>query len=395
MKASRQKIIIIALITAALVWSGASLWQQKYSNMGLTFFREDQDFRVYFSGLGWVKPGHLLYEQGYAEYPPLGLAYVTWPKFLTSQFETYHWLLWLSNGLLYLAAGWLTWKLTQVLKVKNKYAWSVWLLPGVLYYTFNRFDILPVFLILLSLYLGLKNQWKAAWLVWGAAIITKLYPLFLFPLWYSLAKLSDEKRGMSQIWYAVIPIVSFSLGAVLSGGWLAAVVPYLLQGQRVGEIGSLLGSLYFFSSAAWAKHKLINAAFYIVQFGLPVAWLALVLIKKKLRHHLGFNLLSASLVLFMLINLNPYYSNQWWLWLAPLLAMALPLNKLWWIVFYDVVNYLQYPLVVEWFGRYSLITEYAVLFRGGIFVIVTCIIVLEISNIIKSEYESLGSSPNI
>lgn len=345
-------------ILAVAVWTSLSVLVPTKLTGQITLFNDVSDFWVYFSGQGWLKPGHLLLEGGYAEYPPLALLYVILPRLVTDSFTVYSWLLWTSNAVFYGLAVWLTWRLSVSLKSPQAPAWWIWVLPSVVFYSLNRFDIFPVVLVLLALDCLIRGRNRVGWFVYGAAIMTKLYPVFLLPLFLFVAGRQSKPRWNSGV-YALIPIVMFSLVMVQAGGISAALSPYLLQLGRQPEPGGFLRIVY----VLWPH--VLPALWLLCQFVqvlVPMGWLLLTHFKPQA---LSFqnHLVLASLVLLVITGFNAFYSNQWWLWVVPFLSLVVPQGKRWVIVWHDVLNYLQAPIALEVFGKWGATFNYVVLIR--------------------------------
>lgn len=364
---TKQTKYLWILILTVILWSFFSyLWPQvSVAYKSLTVFREDMDFNVYFSGQGWIEHGKLLYENGYAEYPPLALIYTFLPHLLTDNFEVYHWLLWASNALLYVLTGWLLYKLFSKFKITTRFMWWLWIMPSAIFYSLNRFDIFPVFLVMLAFYLFLTNRLRQGWFVYGLAIMSKLYPIFILPLFVAITK-EKSKNCWNYLPYAIAPIVALTLGAIGAGGWLAAVVPYQIQLGRGIELGSLFSLIVM----AWPniKQYLIPIS-QIGQILLPIFWW-LKTAWNKIQLSLADNLVLATLSLLLVLTFYPFYSNQWWLWVLPFLILIAPPNRWWLIVLYDILNYLQYPIAFQFWGRGSFEFNLITLARSLVMIII-------------------------
>jgi hypothetical protein len=334
-----------------------------------SILRNDGDFWIYFSGQGWLDKGHLLLDGGYAEYPPLALLYVLWPRFLTDNFEIYRWLLWGSNICLYLLVVWLILRLSKLFLIDFKPAWWLWLLPSVLYFSMNRFDVLPVVLVLLGIYLLLKGKWRLGWFIYGLAIITKLYPIFILPLF------SEAGRSSKVIWwekfiYVSTSIVTFTFAMIVAGGWQAGVYPYVLQSAREAEPGSIVYVLYVLWPSIWFIIKILSQ---LVQFCIPVWWLASHYIT-KIKFTLQIHIILTAVALLFLVGFQSFYSNQWWIWVVPFLVFVVPPGKRWLVVVYDLLNYLQTPICLEIFGKWSVEFNMVVLIRSVFLVILVVVV---------------------
>ena len=360
---SLNQSLRILLITGLAVagWSLASWYQQIISMLPpvLSLFREDLDFQVYFSNLGWIRHGVALYDHGYAEYPVLGLMYVNWPHYVTQSFESFHWLLWFSNAGLLLLSVWLWREIAELIGL-SKGGWWLWLLPSSLYYSLNRFDIFPVCLVLISLYLLLHKYVRSAWVVYGLAIMAKTYPLFLLPLYLQLSR---EQKTSWHVFlpYLLAPILGLLFGAWSVGGWAAVVVPYTLQLAR----GVGLGSLRALAEQFGAAGSLWPAVAQLGQIIVPAWWFCRAVANKSPLTTRGL-LALAAITLLLLTNLYPFYSNQWWLWVLPFVVWVLPPPYRWQVAAYDLVNYVQFPIAFQLWGQSSSLFSFVVAIRGAL-----------------------------
>ena len=389
-----RNFVLTILCLNVLLWTAGSVVQQRVDLLrgspGITWFREEVDFKVYFSGQGWVIPGRVLYDKGYAEYPPLGVLYIWWPRLVTDNFETYHWLLWLSNAAGYVLAGWLTWRLAKLWQLRDG-AWWLWLLPSAVYYSLNRFDILPVVLVLLSLYWFKGGSFRLSGVSFGAAVAAKFYPVLLVPLFWQLFK----KQNLSPtrfVVYSLVPLLSLSLAAVIVGGGQAVWSPYVLQMSRIFEPGSI----WFLLAGLWPQiNDIVRTLTSLAQVAVPIIWgIGSYLTKLPWRLEISLNL--ASLTLLGFVFFNHFYSNQWWLWILPWLALVFPVNLIYLLGVYDLVNYLEFPVAAELGGKGSLFFNWLVVVRSGLFLFIIAILVKQlISERRKSIYENLVDNSHL
>ncbi len=351
-------------VAGLVLWSGLSyLWPTvpAWHHNAINVFREDVDFTTYFSNLGWLQPGEFLLHHGYAEYPVLGLLYVNWPHYLTQSFEAYHWLLWFSNAALLVLSMWLWFGIAKQLEL-SRGGWWLWLLPSSLYFSLNRFDIFPVALVLLSLYLLAKRHVRLAWVVYGLSIMAKVYPVFLLPFMWQLSRERGGTWG-AMITYTLSPIVGLLFGLYAVGGFEAVVVPFMLQFGRAVDYGSLRGVAVQLGLGV----SLWSLLWSFGQVLLPVWWgLRTVFSRTPLPYLAAISL--AALSLLLLTNLSPFYSNQWWLWVLPFVAWVLPAPERVLALLYDLVNYVQFPLAFELAGKTGGVFALVVAIRGALLV---------------------------
>jgi hypothetical protein len=276
-----------------------------------------------------------------------GLLYVNWPHYLTERFETYHWLLWFSNAGLLVLSLWLWRRVAELLSFPSG-GWWLWLLPSSLYFTLNRFDIFPVTLVLLSLYLLAQRRLRPAWVVYGLSIMAKVYPVFLLPLFWQLSRERGGTLG-AMLTYTLSPVIGLLLGVYFVGGYEAVTVPFMLQLARGVDYGSLRALIeqLGLASVLWPMLALAG------QLLLPVWW-GLAALRPRFTLPVAAACALAALALLCLTNLYPFYSNQWWLWALPFVAWALPPQHRVVVVLYDLANYVQFPLAFELWGRESL-----------------------------------------
>ncbi len=389
-----QNFILVILGLNVLLWTAGSIVQHQVdlskTSPSLTWFREEVDFKVYFSGQGWVIPGRVLYDRGYAEYPPLGVLYVWWPRLVTDNFEVYHWLLWFSNAVFYVLAGWLTARLAKLWQFPES-AWWLWLLPSAVYYSLNRFDILPVVLVLLSLYWLKKDHRRLAGASFGAAVAAKFYPILLVPLFWQLFK-RQKLSSSGFIIYSLVPLLSLSLATAVASGSEALWSPYVLQISRWYEPGSV----WFLLMTLWPQTVgIISILTSLGQVAVPIVWAAAsYLTGRPWRAEINFKL--ASLTLLGVVLFNHFYSNQWWLWLLPYLALAFPVNLVHFLGAYDLVNYLEFPVVAELWGKSSSFFNWLVVVRSGLLLFIMAVLLRQLMNERpKSNYENLVDNSHL
>jgi len=214
------------------------------------------------------------------------------------------------------------------------------LLPSALFFSLNRFDVLPALLVALSL-ACLGRRWLlASALFLGTATLLKAFPVLLAPL---LVRFLWSRHGpRSALLWGGIYTASMGLlflPALVQDGWTAVVVPYLYQMSRAPESRTIYG---YFLPAYLANQDWVGR-------GYRVALLLLTTIALTWRAPLDLaDMLRRSAVLLILfINLSVFYSPQWILWLSPLL-LPLAAGRLWLTVLVaalDVVTFLNWPLI--------------------------------------------------
>ncbi len=192
------------------------------------------------------------------------------------------------------------------------------LLPATLYYTFNRFDIVPALCTALSLAtLGRRRSAVSGFFLALGALV-KLYPAVLAPLF--LRYLLPDVRAAARWGLAFGATVGlFLLPPLLTEGREAVEAPYRYQLARTGVVEPNWTAYGFILPRSLADNDATGRAFRAGALLLAVALLAV----RRIADLDGLvRRCGAAVVVF--ITLPVYYSPQWVVWLAPLL---LPLTR--------------------------------------------------------------------
>jgi hypothetical protein len=212
---------------------------------------------------------------------------------------------------------------------------AVWLavLPGAVFFSLNRFDVLPTLAAALSFAALSRGRrgWSGAWL--GLAVVLKLYPVLFVPI-----VLRYLGVGRSVRWaVAFAAVVAAGFGASWAVyDWEATVGPIRVQLDRTYEAMSwtLYGRLLPESLAEWRLGR---------QAILVAAVLAAVAVRPA---DLAGVLRRCALVLIVFVSLAVFWSPQWIVWFLPLVV---PLARRWWViapaVALDLLNYWSFPIL--------------------------------------------------
>jgi hypothetical protein len=226
----------------------------------------------------------------------------------------------------------------------------VWLLvlPAALYYTMNRFDVLPALLTALSLAcLGRRRLLLSAAFL-AAATAVKVYPVLLAPiivryLW------NDRRAAMNWGLAFVMAGVAVLLPSLLATDWQSVVGPIRQQLSRDPLGPTAYGHVL---PAALAKNDLLGRGF---RLG-TVALLGLVLCLER-PPDLPSVLRRGAVLVIVFANLSVFYSPQWVLWYTPMLVPLARRSRavLGLVVALDLVTYLTFPVVMDssyrnWYG---------------------------------------------
>ena len=213
------------------------------------------------------------------------------------------------------------------------YAWS----PLVLKETINsvHYDVVPTFFLMLAIFALLQRWRTAAFVSLALAILGKLYPILLVPLFLWRVK---ENAGWSRVCVSVALMSVVLLAGYApfldagAGLWRGAVI-YAEQWQTNSFLFPLLASLV---GNRWAANGVVGLALGVLLFTLPRRY--------DLTDDYSF-LWGSFVVLGALFLLSPVGDPWYFVWLAPFLCFF-PLRS--WILLsgllglYYVSFYLMY-----------------------------------------------------
>ena len=246
-----------------------------------------------------------------------------------------------------------------------------------------RYDLVPAFMVLLSVYLLVTGRVKASWLTLGLAVMTKLYAVVLAPLFLLWHWRRGEKRELVHgglVFAVTLAAVSVVPLIISAGGYVDSFLYHsdrplqveslyssvMLAGERLGwwvtELSYGYGSVNivepgsgFFGGYYWL----------FVGFGLPlVYWLFDRFLKKsaflKNRHGERDNVSALGLIAFsaaaicVFIIFNKVLSPQFIIWLLPLVPLLWRGNPWPWVMLF----------VIGWATAYVYPLNYIDLQRG-------------------------------
>jgi hypothetical protein len=217
------------------------------------------------------------------------------------------------------------------------------ILPGVLFFSLNRFDIVPALLTALAFACLGRGRLKMSAVLLAAGTLIKVYPIFLAPL--VLRYLQSTSPRMAARWALVyvIALLAFLAPATCVWGADEVAAPYLVQLSRRHE--GLTAYCYLIPFDGLREELAGNG---VVGRMFRLGTLATVLSLMVLRpiSDLESVLRRGTVVLITFTALSVFYSPQWTLWLIPLL---LPLaarqpRLVGLIVLLDLATWIQWPI---------------------------------------------------
>jgi hypothetical protein len=229
------------------------------------------------------------------------------------------------------------------LRPDRKHLAFLMLLPAGLYFTHNRFDIIPSFLGLLAIYLLSRERPRLSAFVIALGFLTKWYLVLLLPVFLTYCYTRSRKINTQMIFVFAVTCLAILLPAILSGGVHGLLAPYVTQLSRSLNQPSLFFLLFLFMNRVFGLYVYniySAAASLVLQFSvIPLCVTSRV---DSIGKVIGWSLLSV-LVFIIFARIN---SPQWILWVSPLLIL-LAGGRLFvaGIIILDLLSYLQYPVL--------------------------------------------------
>lgn len=223
------------------------------------------------------------------------------------------------------------------------------LLPASFYFTFNRYDIMPCFLSLLSLYLLSKKQYKMTALVLSIGVLTKWYLILLLPIFLSYYYSIHKKINWSMIFTFSLTSFVIILPTIFSGGIDGLLVPYKFHWSRgMNRESSLYIINYLFNNVFNINiaNKFTFFLFLLLQFSI----VPLCITSKIVSFDKVIKWSALSILIFLLFA--KYYSPQWILWISPFLILnAKKRSDIAWIILFDLLTFIYFPISFDLFGK--------------------------------------------
>jgi hypothetical protein len=210
-------------------------------------------------------------------------------------------------------------------------------LPATLYFSLNRFDIVPALLTAAGLACLGRRRCLASGVLFGVATAIKIYPAFLAPLVLHYLWLTRRDAGKWLAGYFAALAACF-LPPLVYEGWQVVWQPFQFQLTRppmgLTAYGYLLPESLQENDAAGRLFRLGSVA------------LVVLLLSWRRPPDLTSVLRRAAIAVLVFIAVPVFYSPQWLVWLTPLLVPLAGRRRslLWLIVALDAVTYVTFPL---------------------------------------------------
>lgn len=319
----KTKILILGVLIVLLYSTAMAMVPEKFFTspdffeQGLKLVKDNSDITYFYNRSSWIAEHKIPYKDAAEEYPQVAVLFLVIPRLFTNNPIVYQIILQFLLGICFILLLWTTICILQELNKNLNYA-LLFFLPSVLYFSFNRFDVLPALFVQFSFYLLLKKQHNWSLFLLGLAALTKWYAgLFILPyLIYFIQQAQDKegiKMGLKAIGVFIATILFFNFVTLITAGFNGILSPYFWHLNRSIEVGSFLSSLT--SIFSWQSFGSSNSAissvfnqlsqllFVILQF-IAIRWVIETKIKNPKDIILLMLLLLLPFILFMRIYSN-------------------------------------------------------------------------------------------
>jgi hypothetical protein len=313
-----------------------------YQNFGspVRIINDYEDRRIYADRGMWAVTGEIPYKETSNEYPQIPVLIFGLLTWLTAKITPGNvpivsgfvmiWLVFIM--IFYIHAIWQLQKM--IAPDKEKYIWFMFL-PAVIYFSLNRFDILPVYIGLLVFAFVHKKRFTLAAVLLAIGVFTKWYLGLTLP--FILAYEMNCTRRLP--WRSVLVFLGVSILIVsptyLLGGWSALWQPYRWQIGRMVEA----------NTAVWFIDQLINVVggagvvtSYVTTFCTLLSFSGVLLVFIFRMDSFRKVLIASVVSILLFILFSRIYSPQWWIWVIPILILLIDnLFDMLLIVGYDIL----------------------------------------------------------
>lgn len=370
---------------------------------GVRLFRDQRELvDIYFERSRFIS-SHTAPYAARQEYPLLGLAYLSIPRLVTHDTDTFQRVFIVQNLVVALIA------LACLSACARKLGRSPWVvmmmaLPAAAYFTFNRFDIFPVALTLASILALLNGRFRTACVLLGVSFFVKWYPILFLPIviayWRNRVSVDVWKRQRLTI-FLLIGGGSIALMAVMVAVWgVGSLFPFVYQMQRPIEYGTVFVTfvIELLRQLPSGTHGTVVQVWaqvlFLMQLFVPALFLFHPrLIQRYLRDDRdALRWMLIILLLFLLFS--KVYSPQFILWVLPFWALVMRGRRgIYLGILVDLVHYFSFPLVYDTLGWMSVGYELLAFLRTVLLGVMLVMVWREGLQKVRSAEADLSVSP--
>jgi uncharacterized membrane protein len=290
---------------------------------------------LFYSDAAKVLAGQVPYRDFALEYPPLALAFFTLPRLNGASFADYY-------------IGWqiqvvicdlvVLLLLDAIARRSNQRAAIVLggytlMVLAIGPIVFQQYDLFPAAMTLAAIYAFQRGRTTAGWIALTAGVLTKVYPLLLFPLFAAPAWRARDRRAVLRAAFAVaatLLVVVLPL-LVLAPTSLVSMIAY--HTERGIHMESLYGGLLLAADKLHLTHVGLYNRFgawqvtgsapdVLVPLSTVLLLAALALAYRHIWRQAAHHATGAALVITTAMVASKVLSPQYLIWLAPLLPLV-------------------------------------------------------------------------
>ena len=312
---------------------------------------DDLDRALYAQRGSWALDGTVPYRDVLSEYPQvatylMGVPYLV-ARTAATDLRVYHAIV---TGMMLAFLYGTVVLLYRMLPTRKGTAFLL-LLPGPLYFAYNRFDIVPSFLTLLSLYYLHRHRSVAAAVWLGIAALAKWYPALLLPAFVSYQLTTTRRLDWKMILAFAVTCLVILAPTAAAGGITAVMLPYVLHSGRGAEWVSL--PVLIQNIGAWVK---VNINPTVLNYSVLACSVVPAALSGFARIATFDGVLRWALIVVATFTLfSRIWSPQWVLWVLPLMILnARTVGDTLCIVAYGILTYVAFPVLFDYVGSGSL-----------------------------------------
>jgi len=226
----------------------------------------------------------------------------------------------------------------------------IFLLPATLFFTFNRFDIAPALIILISIDNIFKGKYNIAAILLAIGAMTKIFPILLLPAFLSYHRTLEKKSNITMAAVFIATATFCILPTFMQGGIEAFKIPVQFHSTRDCNNESV----YYLLSQVFPEQfstygSVLKNIFVILSLAaVPFAITAKIDNKNDL---IKWSLFSIAISMFFM----KFYSPQWIIWIIFLMILSIEnRTDLIRTLLFSLITYVEFPLGDVLFGQPSL-----------------------------------------
>lgn len=335
-------IALLALVSPDRMFVG-STWAPD----GVRLFHDSYEISIFRLRSQWVADRAIPYDAAHwQEYPPLGALFIALPRLYSEDVATFEAASLVRSAFTFGILFGLTSLLLRRFGLPRRRL-ALLFMPAFLYFSFWRYDALPaIFTSLAVLAVATGRFGGALWSLWAGAL-AKIYPaFFLLPF---VMRLGNERgdgvrRAMLRAVIGVAAVTAALLALAHFSGINPVKMMFGVHTRRDVEIGSIR-ELVLRAAEITPRdpaRKLADVAFILLQFGAFIP----LLIRGRVRDARAF-VRASVYVLIPFMTFGWFFSQQWIVWLLPLLMLVAAPVELALLAVLDVVLFLQFPVAYD------------------------------------------------